>query len=240
MTPALADRGSNVCHLSIFMLIPTNHAHVHRVTVTDAEFEPGRLATGVIYSFLANLTDVATIPHLDWTGIRVREPATVSEPWIWRSDAADPSICVSVEEESDSLGSSLVSEAKKAWQSMSEEINRRCRWMSLIGLHRQIIARVREPLNLRHVEIRTVHDDMLARMFATGSAEIARVAGILHRIEENQRDREPEYRTTLKKFLWGQTDEVPMWAQTRYDAALAGGYHVLQSRFAPPEEIIHE
>jgi hypothetical protein len=195
--------------------------------------------TGVIYKFIANLTDIATIPRLDWTNIVVGEKSTVAEPWIWRSDAVDPSICVSVEEESDAACSSLVQEAKKAWQAMAVELTRRARWMSLIGLHRQIIARLQEPLHLRHVEIRTIHDDMLARMFATGSAEIARIASILHGLDERERDREPEYRTTLKKFLWGMSDQIPEWAQSRYDSALAGGYRVLQSRFAPQEEVVY-
>ena len=80
-----------------------------------------------------------------------------------------------------------------------------------------------------------MHDDMLARMFAMGSAEISRCASILHAVEESQLNREPEFRSKLAKFLWPRADEIPDWAQRRYDEALAGGYEVLQSRFAPQE-----
>ena len=217
-------------------LLPHIPAYVHRVRITDHDTSDGREALGVIYRFLANITDVTTIPTMTNTSVLIGPWATTSEPWVWRADAANPDICVGVEEVSDSGGSSLNEEARKSWQSMSEEIGRRARWMSLIGLHRQIIERVSEPMHLRHIEVRTLHDDMLARMFATGSAEIARCASVLHMVEERQQSREPEYGSTLEKFLWPRQDEIPDWARTRYDQALAGGYQVLQSRFAPQDE----
>ena len=77
---------------------------------------------------------------------------------------------------------------------------------------------------LRHVEIRTLHGDMLARMFAMGSAEIARCAHLLHMVGERQQNREPEYGTTLKQFLWPRQEEVPDSDRARYDQALAGDY----------------
>jgi hypothetical protein len=235
MTPALADRGQNVC--PTFMLLPHLPFHVHRVLVTDCEFKKNRQPIGVIYRFLANLTDVATIPRLDVTNVIIGGPTTRSEPWIWRAAAENPAVCVSVEETSDAGATSLEAEARKAWQSMAEEFQRRGHWMSLIGLHEDIVMRAAEPFHLRAIEIRTMHDDMLARMFATGSAEIARVASMLHSIEEKQQDREPEFKTTLQRFMWPVVDELPDWAQKRYDEALAGGYTVLQSRFAPQEEM---
>jgi len=222
------------------MLLPYLPFHVHRVLVTDCELAERREPIGVIYRFLANLTDVATIPRLGLTNVFIGDQSTRSEPWIWRAAAENPSVCVSVEETSDAGMTSLETEARKAWQSMSEEFQRRGHWMSLIGLHRDIITRASEPFHLREVEIRTMQDDMLARMFATGSAEIARVASMLHRIEEKQLDREPEFKSTLQRFMWPVEDELPDWAQRRYDEALAGGFEVLQSRFAPQEESIHE
>ena len=216
-------------------LLPHIPAHVHRVLITDHETSDGRPAIGVIYRFLANITDAATLPTMTNTSVLIGPWATTSEPWVWRADAANPDVCVGVEETSDSGCSSLNEEARKSWQSMSEEIGRRARWMSLIGLHRQIIERVSDPMHLRHIEVRTMHDDMLARMFAMGSAEISRCASILHAVEESQLNREPEFRSTLVKFLWPRADEIPDWAQRRYDEALAGGYEVLQSRFAPQE-----
>lgn len=217
-------------------LLPHIPAHVHRVRITDHETSDGRQALGVIYMFLANVTDVATIPVLSHTNILIGGHATTSEPWVWRAAAANPSVCVGVEEVSDANCSSLVDESRKSWQSMADEIRRRTRWMSLIGLHRDIIDRISEPLSLRHIEIRTLHDDMLARMFAMGSAEIARCASVLHMVEERQQNREPEYGSTLERFLWPRQDEIPDWARARYDQALAGGYQVLQSRFAPQDE----
>jgi hypothetical protein len=219
------------------MLIPPINVNVRKVMITDGE--PHGLHQGIIYSFAANLTDIATIPKLGWTNIIVGRPVTVSEPWIWRIDAARQDICMEVEDESDAGLDTMKTEARKAWCAMSDEIVKRARWLSLVGLHRDIVDRAQEPLKLRQVEIRTFHDDMLARMFAVGSAEIARIAGILHDYEERT-DREPIGSTTVEKFLWGQTDGIPDWAQARYDQALAGGFRVLQSRFAPQDELAHE
>jgi hypothetical protein len=210
--------------------------NVRKVTITDYECDgQSRPVSGMIYSFLANLTDVATIPRLTWTNIITGDPVTSSEPWIWRVDAARHDICMEVEDESDAGLATLKCEAKKAWAALCSDITKRSRWLNLIGIHKDILARTCEPMQLRQIEIRTIHDDMLARMFATGSAEIARIAGMLHDYEERT-DREPMGRTTMHNFLWGKTDEIPDWAQHRYDQALAGGFRVLQSRFAPPEE----
>ena len=219
-------------------LFPHIPAHVHRVAITDHEHADGRSPVGVIYQFLANVTDVATIPKLTHTTITVGDKATVSEPWLWPAAAADRAIRVGVEETSDAGCASLNEEARKAWQSMADELRRRGNWVSLIGVHGDVIDRILEPLHLRHVEIRTLHDDLLARMFAMGSAEIARCASVLHLVEERQLDREPEWRSTFERFLWPRQDDIPEWAAARYDEALAGGYQVVQSRFAPQEEVL--
>jgi hypothetical protein len=223
------------------MIFPPIDVNVRKVTITD--YEHGgtcRSVTGVIYSFLANLTDITTIPRMTWTNVMIGPQVTTSEPWIWRTDASQKEVCMEVEDESDAGLSSLKTEAKKSWSSHADEIYKRSRWFSLIGIHRDILERIQESTKLRRVEIRTIHDDMLARMFATGSAELARIAGILHDYEEKT-DREPIGRTTLEKFLWGQTDTIPNWAQARYDQALAGGFRVLQSRFEPQDDFVsHE
>lgn len=213
-------------------LIPHPPAFVHRLNITNHKHPDGQQAIGTVYQFIANITDAATIPLPSYTTIKVGAWQNPAEPWIWRAACANPEVCITVEDVSDAGTSSLKQEARKCWQSLSTDINSRCRRMSLIGLHEDIIRRISDPLQLRTIEVRTLHQDMLARMFAQGSAEIARCAGVLHMVDQRQQNRQPLAGTHLETFLWGD-DGIPETARRRYQQALNGEYEVVQKRLAP-------
>jgi hypothetical protein len=224
-------------------LIPPQHAFVHRATVSDRCTDDGQQAVGLIYRFLANITDAGTIPRVANTTVFVepwetlgsratsalertfnpREGVT-SEPWIWRFADKEAAGGAVDEAEGGTAASALRQKARNSWNDLAGCIKRQIGTMRLIGLHEDIIARAADPLRLREIEIRTLRHDMLALMVAMGSAEIARCADVLRGVDEKTSDRKPLYKTTFEKFLWPVDAEIPEWARTKYDSAIADGY----------------
>jgi hypothetical protein len=226
-----------------FTLIPPLHAYVHRVTITDRCSDDGQQAVGLIYRFLANITDAGTIPRVANTTVFVepwetlgsratsalertfnpREGVT-SEPWIWRFADNQANSSAADQGGSEPAASVPRQKARNCWNDLAGCIRRQIGTMRLIGLHEDIIARAADPLRLREIEIRTLRHDMLALMVAMGSAEIARCADVLRGVDEKTNDRKPLYKTTFENFLWPVDAEIPEWARTKYDSAIADGY----------------
>ena len=196
----------------------------------------GKLTTchGVSYRFAASTWDVTTLPATSFTTVRVLAQLADVPPKVWRTNADRPDMILELEMVSDAKLNSMMQEAYNCWKAFAKGITERTRWMHLIGGHADIQKRMCSPLCVYRVEVRTLQDDYLARMYASGSAEIALQAELLHQVEQDiaPRNWDP-IPVAFKHFLWpGKSDEIPSWAAGRYAKALAGGFHTVQTSFA--------
>ncbi len=106
--------------------------------------------------------------------------------------------------------------------------------MSLIGAHREVINRVQEPVRRRLIKVYTLQDDFLAKMYAVGSADIARIAGVISRKDNETKGDNFIGAIKLENFLWGLNEtQLEDWQQQRYDRAVAGDYSLFISKYAP-------
>jgi len=186
---------------------------------------------GVKYHFLASLFDVSTIPQLPFTSVIVGVLYGEHEPKVWRSNTVSRDFVIELESVSDAGTKSMQDEARSCWAQFKHDIKKKIQWMNLIGIHKDIQDRMLSPLTVRRVEIRTLQDDMLARMFACGTAEIARIAETLHHIEQ-ETAKEPGL-ISSKEFFWSSRDEeVPSWAAKRYADAMNNNYQTISTTFA--------
>jgi hypothetical protein len=206
---------------------------VYRFQIPDF---PGQecCVTGFHFSFFANLTDAATLPKLPWTTIFVGPPEEAGEPMAWRMNASDDSTFVELETISDAGMSTMLDEARKAWQNLMTTVFRSAHYMSLIGAHREVINRVQEPVRRRLIKVYTLQDDFLAKMYAVGSADIARIAGVISRKDNETKGDNFIGAIKLENFLWGLNEtQLEDWQQQRYDRAVAGDYSLFISKYAP-------
>lgn len=226
---------SNFYKMSLLPKTPTHRVFKIQVHGVPLEKDKLSIAEGVCYTFPLNIADLAYLPHLTWTTIRIGPIVTpTSEPVVWRTASKRNDLCVELEAFSDAGTRTMIDEARACWEEMRQQVAKRVKWMKLIGVHPQICQRMVEPLCEREIQIRTLHDDYLARMFAVGSAELARASNLLHAYE-GVMDQSQSSGTSLQNFLWGEDDPIPDWAISRYDRALAGGYRYINHTFAPPE-----
>lgn len=189
-------------------------------------------ALGTIYQFPLNITDALSLPRPEWTTIYARHVVSKdTAPSIWRAAAVNPAVVVEVENLSDAGLRTMREEAVDCWENMRLFIKAKAKWFKLIGVHPTVQERALEPTSHRQIQIFTLQDDYLARMFALGTQEVAAMAGLLHSVESAQAN-EPIGAITLEEFLWPVEDELEPWQQKRYDAALIGGYCAVQSSFA--------
>lgn len=192
--------------------------------------------TGFHFSFFANLTDIATLPKLPWTTIFVGPPEDAGEPMAWRMNASDASTFVELETISDAGLSTMLDEARKAWENFMTTIFRSARYMALIGAHEEVLNRVQEPTKRRLVKVYTLQDDFLAKMYAVGSADIVRIAGILARHDRESKNDNFIGAMKLEQFLWGINEsKLEDWQQRRYNRAMDGDYALFISKYAPQE-----
>lgn len=193
---------------------------------------------GYVIKFNANLSDVATLPKMSWTNVCVGPVACeMAEPWVWRTNAKSPELFVELETESDARCNSLKDEASKCWDAFSALVNKKAQFMHLIGGHQEVLNRMREPMALREIQVRTLHDDYLAMMYAVGSSEIVRIAKLLAEIQQHKN---PEVLGNMKleDFMSGVTTELDEWQKKRYDEAIAGNFQLLQESFAPKGDVL--
>jgi hypothetical protein len=96
------------------------------------------------------------------------------------------------------------------------------------------------PYEMRMVEVRTLQDDYLARMAASGNAEIARMAHTLHEYETMVRKNDvmADPCVEFSSFLWNpEWSRIPEWARKKYlQARDEKGFTYLDSTFAPKDD----
>jgi hypothetical protein len=138
-------------------------------------------------------------------------------------------LVVELESVSDAGTKTILEEAQDVWEDMVAKIAKSCKWLKTIGAHQEIIDRATEFARLRAIEIRTLQDDLVPRMYAQGSADIARVAASLRHDEESLEGKEISKGAPFEQFLWPENSPLPKWAQNRYDRALIGNYQILDS-----------
>jgi hypothetical protein len=212
-----------------------NQPAIYRFRIVDFPDHEDSV-TGFHFSFLANLTDIATLPNLPWTTIFVDSPEEAGEPLAWRMNATDQSTFVELETISDAGMSTMLDEARKAWQNLIATTFKNARYMSLLGAHREVIDRVQEPIKKRRVKVYTLQNDFLAKMYAIGSADIVRIAGVLSRKDSEDDADHFIGAIKLEHFLWGLNEtRLEEWQQQRYDKAIAGDYSLFASKYKPQE-----
>jgi len=181
---------------------------------------------GFSYRLPASLWDITTIPIPTFTTVRICSQLANVPPRVWRSNTVRRGAVVELETFSDAKLRSMAEEAYRCWQQLAEDIKKRISWMHLLGGHEDIQNRMASPLVVYQIEIRTLHDDFLARLFAQGSADIAYQAEALHRVITAPRNTEPEPEVCeFTKFLWPCRQELPSWAAERYARALSNDYN---------------
>jgi hypothetical protein len=185
---------------------------------------------GTAYSFVANVTDVATIPILPWTVVYLGPFYSMPHgPRVWRMNAARQDLIVELESISDAGTKTILEEAQDVWDEMVAKIAKSAKWLRTIGAHQEVIDRATEFSRLRAIEVRTLQDDFLARVYAQSSADMVRTVASLRFDEECLESQEITEGVTLEKFLWPENPKLPKWAQDRYDRALVGNYRILDS-----------
>ncbi|MCK9587737.1 MAG: hypothetical protein M0Q93_00055 [Terrimicrobiaceae bacterium] len=185
-------------------------------------------AEGFCYRFPASLWDVTTLPHMPFTTIRTCANLGNIPPAVWRSNAVRRGAVIALETVSDARLKSMSSEAHACWSQFSEDIKKRISWMHLIGAHRDIQDRMASPLASYLVEVRTLQDDFLPRMFAQGSADIALQAEKLKAILDLPLNTRPKPECcSFQEFLWPGRNELPSWAADRYAEALNGNFKTM-------------
>jgi len=193
------------------------------------------VAVGTVYRFPVNATDFAAIPCLPWTVMRLGEVVKAeAEPALWRMAIKDPGHMLEIESISDAGLRTMQEEAIACWRTLGGNIKSRVRWMHLIGLHEHIQDRAKEPVCERMATVATLQDDFPAKLFAGNNAALAGIAGKLRAVENSLKP-EPDQTLPLEAFFWDPEPVMEPWQQKRYDDALAGGFAVKQSTFAPKE-----
>lgn len=184
-------------------------------------------AIGTRYEFPCNVTELASLPFMTHTNIHIGDLMKMDVPQVWRAAVKRPDICIEVEDLSDAKTKTIREEAISCWKVAHEQAISRSKWLNQIGVHPDLQFRLIEPFQARGVVITTLHDDYLARMFATGSAELCLAALLLHE-DDPPFNEDDLIAQSYESFLWGGDQLLNEWQTQRYDEARQGRFEVIQ------------